>query len=114
LRSYAQVLPTLRDSRADVLFLEFANREMAEVELWQTLEMPQILAAGVVDVKSAYRERPEEIVHRLRRVLQYCPADRLWAVPDCGFWETPRWLAFRKLQALVAGAQQVRAQARLS
>lgn len=107
-RSYAQVLPTLRRSRAQVLFLEFANREMAEVELWRRFEMPQILAAGVVDVKSAYRERPEDILARLRTVLEYCPPERLWAVPDCGFWETPRWLAFRKLQALVEAARQLR------
>jgi 5-methyltetrahydropteroyltriglutamate--homocysteine methyltransferase len=108
LRSYAHVLPSLRQSRAQVLFLEFANREMAEVELWQQLDMPQVLAAGVVDVKSAYRERPEDVVARLRQVLRYCPAERLWAVPDCGLWETPRWLAFRKLQALAAAARQLR------
>jgi 5-methyltetrahydropteroyltriglutamate--homocysteine methyltransferase len=108
LRSYADVLPSLRDCRAQVLFLEFANREMAEVELWRSLEMPQTLAAGVVDVKSAYRERPEDVLRRLQAVLQYCPSDRLWAVPDCGLWETPRWLAYRKLQALTAGAELAR------
>jgi 5-methyltetrahydropteroyltriglutamate--homocysteine methyltransferase len=103
-RTYQHVLPALRDSRAQVLFLEFANREMAEVDLWRQYEMPQILAAGVVDVKSSYRERPEDVAERLRRAIAVCPAERLWAVPDCGFWETPRWLAFRKLQALAQGA----------
>lgn len=109
-RSYAAVLPHLRECRADVLFLEFANREMAELELWRRCEMPQTLAAGVIDVKSAYRERPEDVAARLRQVLAHCPADRVWAVPDCGFWETPRWLAFRKLQSLGHGAALVRAE----
>jgi 5-methyltetrahydropteroyltriglutamate--homocysteine methyltransferase len=108
LRTYRHVLPALRRSRAQVLFLEFANREMAELDLWQELDMPQILAAGVVDVKSSYRETAEDVADRLRRVLQVCPPERVWAVPDCGFWETPRWLAFRKLQALVQGAANVR------
>ena len=110
LRSYARLLPHVRTCRADVLFLEFANREMAEVDLWQTLDMPQVLAAGVVDVKSFYGERPDDVADRLRRVLRHCPAERLWAVPDCGFWETPRWLAFRKLRALAGGAAIVRAE----
>lgn len=109
-RTYAEILPRLRDARADVIFLEFANREMAEIELWAQHELPQALAAGVVDVKSFYRERPEDVAERLGRILKYVPAERLWAVPDCGFWETPRWLAFAKLQALVDGAGLVRAE----
>jgi 5-methyltetrahydropteroyltriglutamate--homocysteine methyltransferase len=90
------------------LFLEFANREMAEIDLWQRCEMPQVLAAGVIDVKSAYRERPADVSARLRQIVAFCPVERLWAVPDCGFWETPRWLAYRKLEALVQGAAALR------
>ena len=107
-RTYAEILPRLRDARADVLFLEFANRELAEIDLWSKHELPQTLAAGVIDVKSFYRERPEEVAERLRRTLEHVGPDRLWAVPDCGFWETPRWLAFGKLEALVQGAAIVR------
>ncbi|HZU05081.1 MAG TPA: cobalamin-independent methionine synthase II family protein [Chloroflexota bacterium] len=107
-RTYAPLLPRLRDARADILFLEFANRELAEIDLWARHELPQALAAGVIDVKSFYRERPEDVAERLRRILEYVPLDRLWAVPDCGFWETPRWLAFTKLQALVEGAARIR------
>ncbi len=87
----------------------FANREMAEADEWARHDLPQVLAAGVVDVKSFHRERPEDVAGRLRRILDAgVPAERLWAVPDCGLWETPRWLAFRKLQALAAGAELVR------
>jgi 5-methyltetrahydropteroyltriglutamate--homocysteine methyltransferase len=107
-RTYAPLLPRLRDARADVLFLEFANREMAEIDLWARHDLPQTLAAGVIDVKSYYRERPADVADRLRRVLEHVPADRVWAVPDCGFWETPRWLAFAKLEALAQGAALVR------
>jgi 5-methyltetrahydropteroyltriglutamate--homocysteine methyltransferase len=107
-RTYAEILPRLRDARADILFLEFANRELAEIDLWSKYEPPQMLAAGVLDVKGYYRERPEDVAGRMRRVLEHISPERLWAVPDCGFWETPRWLAFQKLQALVAGAALVR------
>jgi 5-methyltetrahydropteroyltriglutamate--homocysteine methyltransferase len=108
-RTYAPILPHLRDARCDVVFLEFANREMAEAQEWPRHDMPQALAAGVVDVKSFYRERPEEVAARLRVFVDAgVPPDRLWAAPDCGFWETPRWLAFVKLEALVQGARLVR------
>ncbi len=91
-----------------MLSLEFANRELAEIELWRKHELPQVLAAGVADVKSYYRERPEDVAGRLRRVLAYVDLERLWAVPNCGFWEPPRWLAWAKLQAPVHGAELVR------
>ncbi|HZU16450.1 MAG TPA: cobalamin-independent methionine synthase II family protein [Candidatus Dormibacteraeota bacterium] len=107
-RSYRQLLPGLHQARADVLFLEFANREMAEVDEFARADLPQDLGAGVVDVKSYHRERPEEVADRLRRVLRDVPAERVWAVPDCGLWETPRWLAVAKLRALAAGAEMVR------
>jgi 5-methyltetrahydropteroyltriglutamate--homocysteine methyltransferase len=108
-RSYREMLPALAEARADVLMLEFANREMAEAEVIARAGLPQVIGAGVVDVKSFYRERPEDVAGRLRRFLDAGLApSRLWAVPDCGFWETPRWLAVAKLHALAAGARIVR------
>lgn len=108
-RSYASILPALRNARADVLFLEFANREMAEAQLVARADLPQVIGAGVIDVKSFYRERPEDVVRRLRMFLDAgLSPERLWAVPDCGFWETPRWLCQTKLGALGSGAALVR------
>jgi 5-methyltetrahydropteroyltriglutamate--homocysteine methyltransferase len=112
-RSYAPLLAALRDARCDVLMLEFANRELAEAELIARAELGQIIAAGVVDVKSFYRETAEDVAARLRRFLAAgLPAARLWAVPDCGFWETPRWLTIAKMRALAEGAKLVRETAR--
>ena len=42
--------------------------------------------------------------------LRHIPAERLWLNPDCGFWETPRWVVKQKLLALVEGARIVRAE----
>jgi 5-methyltetrahydropteroyltriglutamate--homocysteine methyltransferase len=107
-RRYGELLPALRQARADVLLLELANREMAELEDIAAADLPQDVAAGVVDVKSFHRESAEEVADRLRQVAQHVPAERVWAVPDCGLWETPRWIAVRKLAALTEGARIVR------
>ncbi|HYZ00616.1 MAG TPA: cobalamin-independent methionine synthase II family protein [Candidatus Binatia bacterium] len=111
-RQYRELLPALRAARADVLMLEFANREMAEVADVAAAGLPQEIAAGVIDVKSFDRETPEQVADRLRTVTRHVPAERVWAVPDCGLWETPRRLAVRKLTALTAGAEIVRKELR--
>jgi 5-methyltetrahydropteroyltriglutamate--homocysteine methyltransferase len=62
----------------------------------------------VVDVKAFKAETAEDVAERIRALLRYVPADKLWVNPDCGFWETPRWVVKQKLAALVQGAEIVR------
>jgi 5-methyltetrahydropteroyltriglutamate--homocysteine methyltransferase len=107
-RQYSPLFPTFLDARADEFVFEFANREMAECDLWQRFGITQKLGAGVIDVKSFHCETAEEVAARIRRLLQVVPAEQLVINPDCGLWETPRWLAFRKLQAMVEGTKIVR------
>ena len=59
-------------------------------------------------VKSFYVETPEDVAERLRRCLAFIPAEKLSAIPDCGFFPVPRWLAAEKLKRLVAGTKLVR------
>ena len=67
-------------------------------------EIDELLTRGVVDVIVR-----EDVARRLRTFLDAgLPPERLWAVPDCGFWETPRWLCQAKLGALGSGAALVR------
>jgi 5-methyltetrahydropteroyltriglutamate--homocysteine methyltransferase len=106
-REYRPLLPALRDARCRQLVLEFASREMAEIELMKELPDHE-LAVGVVDVKAYRVETAEEVAARIRRALEHVPRDRCWVVPDCGFWATPRQAAVGKLRAMVAGARLVR------
>ena len=50
------------------------------------------------------------VATRIRRALPYVDAADLLVAPDCGMKYLPRDVAFGKLQAMVAGAQIVRAQ----
>jgi 5-methyltetrahydropteroyltriglutamate--homocysteine methyltransferase len=48
------------------------------------------------------------VAERIRTALQFIPAEQLSIVPDCGFSQTARWAARKKLQAMVEGAKIVR------
>jgi 5-methyltetrahydropteroyltriglutamate--homocysteine methyltransferase len=109
-RTYRPVLEAMLAFDVDELVLEFANREMAEVEiLGEIATAGRDVAAGVVDVKNYYIETPEDVAERIDAVLAAgVPAERLTLVPDCGFSQTARWATLAKLRALVAGRDLLR------
>lgn len=107
-RGMARLMDAMTALDTGMLVLEFANREMAEIEHLAGLSKQFRIAAGVVDVKSFHEETAEEVAARIRRVLAHVPADRLMVTADCGFSAIPRWLARNKMQALVAGTRLVR------
>jgi 5-methyltetrahydropteroyltriglutamate--homocysteine methyltransferase len=108
-RTYRPVLKAMLGFRVDELVLEFANREMAEVEILGEITAEGFdVAAGVIDVKNYHLETAEEVAERIDLVLDSgVPADRLTLVPDCGFSQTARWATTAKLGALVAGRDLV-------
>ncbi len=108
-RTYAPLFPHILDTRTDELALEFANRELFEIEIGkQVAEAGKTLAAGLIDVKNYYIETPEDVAQRIRTALKHVPADQLTIVPDCGFSQTARWASRAKLKAMVEGARIVR------
>jgi 5-methyltetrahydropteroyltriglutamate--homocysteine methyltransferase len=107
-RSYRPLFPHLARAPVQQLALEFASREMAEIELAREIKPPMGLAVGLVDVKNTWVEPPELVAERLRAVLQHIDAERVHVTPDCGFSQTARFVSVRKLAAMVEGVRQVR------
>ncbi len=108
-RKYAPMYPAFLDLRVDEVHLEMASREFAEIELIRPIAEVMDVAVGIVDVKNYYIETPEDIAARVRKCLEFAPAERLSFAPDCGLSQTARWAARRKLEAMVDGVQRVRA-----
>jgi 5-methyltetrahydropteroyltriglutamate--homocysteine methyltransferase len=65
---------------------------------------------GVLDLGTPAVEPAEEVAARIRRGLEFIPADRLIPAPDCGMKYLARDTTFQKLQSLVRGAAMVRAE----
>ena len=73
-RSYRPLFPHIGRAPVNQLALEFASREMAEVELLAELPETMDVAVGLVDVKNTWIEPPELVAERLRTVLKYVDA----------------------------------------
>ncbi|HKJ69995.1 MAG TPA: methionine synthase [bacterium] len=108
-RTYGPVFPEILDANADELAMEFANRELAELNLIKEVAgAGKTVAAGLVDVKNYCVEPPELVAERVRKALEYVSPDQLVVTPDCGLSQTARWAARAKLHSLVEGVNIVR------
>jgi 5-methyltetrahydropteroyltriglutamate--homocysteine methyltransferase len=107
-RRYEPLFPHILECPIHQFVLEFASREMAEIDLWKRFPSDKELAIGVVDVKNYYLETPEDVAERIREALKYVAPEKLSIVPDCGFSQTARWAAYAKLVAMVKGTEIVR------
>lgn len=65
---------------------------------------------GVLDLSTHEIETAEIVAERIRRALPFVSPERLIVAPDCGLKYLPVDVAFGKMQAMVAGAQKVRAE----
>lgn len=109
-RTYVPIFDQMMAFHVDQLVLEFANREMAELELLKGIAARREVAVGVIDVKNYYIESPEDVAERVRKVLAHVPLEKLSLVPDCGFSQTARWASRAKLESMVDGVKLVRAE----
>jgi 5-methyltetrahydropteroyltriglutamate--homocysteine methyltransferase len=99
-------LGELGDCLATHLSLEAAQPNLDADVLRAVADKTIIL--GVLDLGSSEAETPELVADRIRKALAMIPPERLVVAPDCGMKYLPRELAFRKLEAMVAGARLVR------
>ena len=102
-------LRELADCAATHISLEAAQPNL-DPELLRELA-DKVIVLGVLDLGSPEVETPDVVAERIRRALDVVPPDRLVVAPDCGMKYLPHERAFRKLEAMVAGARMVREEA---
>jgi 5-methyltetrahydropteroyltriglutamate--homocysteine methyltransferase len=96
-------LAELRDCLATHLSLEAAQADLDPEVL---RELPdKTIVLGVLDLGASEVETPNVVAARIRRALAVVDPERLVVAPDCGMKYLPREHAFRKLEAMVAGAR---------
>jgi 5-methyltetrahydropteroyltriglutamate--homocysteine methyltransferase len=105
---YATVLPHFYDVPIDQFVLDFANREMVDVDLLKHLPDDKEVAIGVLDIRTTQIESAEQVADRIRKVIAVLPPERVYLTTDCGMKPLPRIVAKMKLKALADGAAIVR------
>jgi 5-methyltetrahydropteroyltriglutamate--homocysteine methyltransferase len=106
--NYQYLFPTILEANIQQLTLEFARRGGEDLELFKEYPNKFELGVGVIDVKTHEVETPEIVAERLRKALKFVPAERVFALPDCGLLHLPQEVAFAKLRTMVQGAKIVR------
>jgi 5-methyltetrahydropteroyltriglutamate--homocysteine methyltransferase len=102
------LFPHVGRAKVNQLALEFASRELSEIDLLTGLPATMDVAVGLIDVKNTWVEPPELVAERLRRVLRLVDAARVSVTPDCGFSQTARHVAVAKAKSMVEGVRIVR------
>ncbi len=112
--NYGPLLPWLMRMNVHQLVLEMATPRAGEVEVFKEYRNEKELGLGVVNPRTDEIERPEQIVARVKEVLQHFDPSKIFLNPDCGFGtfaercvNTPE-IAYRKLQAVSAAAALLR------
>jgi 5-methyltetrahydropteroyltriglutamate--homocysteine methyltransferase len=108
-RTYRDVFPALLEANVHGFSIEFAGREMSEIELVGGWDRERILSAGLIDIKTHYAETPEDVIERVHRCLEFRDPERLEISTDCGLRRLPRYLARRKMSAASEAASRLRA-----
>jgi len=99
-------LPELEHAAVQQVSIEAAQPHL-DLSILKALPSKSIIL-GVLNLNDMTPETPEVVAQRIRAALPYVPPERLLVAPDCGMKFLPRDVAYRKLRAMVLGAEIVR------
>jgi 5-methyltetrahydropteroyltriglutamate--homocysteine methyltransferase len=107
-KSISPMLPDFLDLNVHELHTEMCVLNFAEIHLLEQFAEKMDVAVGVIDVKSYYIETVEDVKNRIKKCLQYVPADKLAIAPDCGLSQTARWASKLKIASMCQAAREMR------
>lgn len=105
---FTAILPVMQGAKVDLVLMAFAGLKEKDISALKYFPKDKALGVGAIDVQDHRVETPAQVARTIRRAMEYVPARRLFVCPDCGLNHLPRPVAFRKLQAMVGGAELVR------
>ncbi len=114
--NYGPMLPYLVQMNIDRLVLECATPRAGEMEVFKEYSNEKEIGFGVVNPRTDDIEPPEQIISRVKELLQYFDPDKIFLNPDCGFGTfaernvNTHEMAARKMQAITEAAEILRAE----
>ena len=114
--NYGPMLPYLTQMNIDRLVLECATPRAGEMAVFQEYGNEKEIGLGVVNPRTDDIEPPEQIVARVKELLQYFDPDKIYLNPDCGFGTfaernvNTHDMAAKKMQVITEAAAILRAE----
>lgn len=99
-------LPELANTACRQVSIETGQSNL-DCRVLESLEGKRVLL-GVLDLSTEEVESVETLKDRVRRALEYVPAERILLAPDCGMKYLSRQAAFGKLKNMAEAARQLR------
>ncbi len=112
--NYGPMLPYLVQMDVDQLVLECATPRAGEMEVFKEYANEKEIGLGVVNPRTDEVEPPEQIVDRVKELLEYFDPDKIYLNPDCGFGTfaernvNTHEIASQKMLAIAQAAEQLR------
>ncbi|MCH7737155.1 MAG: cobalamin-independent methionine synthase II family protein [Chloroflexi bacterium] len=112
--NYGPMLPYLVQMNVDQLVLECATPRAGEMEVFKEYANEKEIGLGVVNPRTDELESTGQIVSRVKELLQYFDADKIFLNPDCGFGTFAERNvndaagAFKKLKVIAEAAKILR------
>ena len=112
--NYGPMLPYLTQMNIDRLVLECATPRAGEMAVFQEYANEKEIGLGVVNPRTDDVEPAEQIVARVKELLQYFDPDKIYLNPDCGFGTfaernvNTHEMAARKMQVITEAAEMLR------
>jgi 5-methyltetrahydropteroyltriglutamate--homocysteine methyltransferase len=114
--NYGPMLPYLVQMNIDQLVLECATPRAGEMEVFKEYSNEKEIGLGVVNPRTDEIESPEQIVARVKELLQYFSPDKIYLNPDCGFGTfaernvNTHAVAIEKMKTITEAAHLLRAE----
>ena len=114
--NYGPMLPYLTQMNIDRLVLECATPRAGEMAVFQEYANEKEIGLGVVNPRTDDVEPAEQIVARVKELLQYFDPDKIYLNPDCGFGTfaernvNTHDMAAKKMQVITEAAEMLRAE----
>ncbi|MXZ90886.1 MAG: cobalamin-independent methionine synthase II family protein [Chloroflexi bacterium] len=114
--NYGPMLPYLTQMNIDRLVLECATPRAGEMAVFQEYANEKEIGLGVVNPRTDDIEPAEQIVARVKELLQYFDPDKIYLNPDCGFGTfaernvNTHDMAAKKMQVITEAAELLRAE----
>ena len=114
--NYGPMLPYLVQMNIDRLVLECATPRAGEMDVFKEYSNEKEIGLGVVNPRTDEIEPPDQIVARVKELLQYFDPDKIYLNPDCGFGTfaernvNTHAVAIEKMKTITEAANLLRAE----